>query len=447
MTQDSPDSDNASVTLPPSLPPKPVTTRHPPPNHDDPSPPRKRPRIQSSPKAPSTKTTSEMAHLPPARFPIQPLNRFQGASASIKRPREVAHFSYDDEHTYREDESSINYYHPPQIGADLKEGFDTFRQHEDTEDPHLDSLLKTLVSKERKEGERIQADFVTWRGMMTKILTAPFDFFAEFDMFATLHDGTIYIEEDFPKRAADRAAEATRPPPGHQNPDQQSHKMMTFWGYKFETLSLLPTPPPSTPAAVIENRPNAVVSNHAQHCSIIRTSFGPHSLIFGGEVDGLWGPKPSPSSDDPIPWIELKTAEELSPAHRRTERDVLKFERKLLKFWAQSFLLGVGKVIVGFRSKAGILRGVDVYETNQIPGMVRRGTRCWDGNTCINFATAFLAFLKQEVKEEGVYKITLGKKAGVVEVKKVQGEGTGNIVSKEFLEWRGRKNGNQTDSS
>ena len=38
-------------------------------------------------------------------------------------------------------------------------------------------------------------------------MTAPFDYFAEFNMFATLHDGTIYIEEDFQAKAADRAAE------------------------------------------------------------------------------------------------------------------------------------------------------------------------------------------------------------------------------------------------
>lgn len=42
-------------------------------------------------------------------------------------------------------------------------------------------------------------------------MTAPYDNFAEFSMFATLHDGTIYIEEDFPSRSASRAAESSRP--------------------------------------------------------------------------------------------------------------------------------------------------------------------------------------------------------------------------------------------
>ncbi|KAF1947018.1 RAI1-domain-containing protein [Clathrospora elynae] len=417
----------------------------PPSDTEETSPPRKRPRTRAPPQAAasvSTTTTTKMTSpqdappMPDAqvhRFPIQPLNRFRGASATIKRPREVAHFSYDENHEYRDDESSINYYVPPPMGVDLKGGFDTFRHYEEKEDPHLDSLLKALVSKERQAGSetRAQADFLTWRGMMTK------DNFAEFGMFATLHDGTIYIEEDFPSRFAERAAEGDRPAPRYQHPDQQSHEMMMYWGYKFETLALIPTPPESTPREEIEKHQRSVVSNHAQHCSIVNTSFGPHSLILGGEVDGLLAPKPT-DPDAPVQWVELKTSEELPPSHQQQQRDILKFERKLLKFWAQSFLLGVPKITVGFRSKAGILKGLQTFNTHEIPGMVRRGTNCWDGNVCINFATAFLAWLKEVVKDKGVYSIVLKKKSGVVEARRIK-DGTGGIVSEDFLEWRRTK--------
>jgi RAT1-interacting protein len=274
-------------------------------------------------------------------------------------------------------------------------------------------------------------------------MTAPFDNFAEFSMFATLHDGTIYIEEDFPSRAADRAAEASRPPPHHQHPDQQSREMMTYWGYKFETLALIPTPPSTTPAPEIEKHQRSVVSNHAQHCSIVHTSFGGHTLLLGGEVDGLLAPKPS-DPETPIPWVELKTSEELPPSHQQQHRDILKFERKLLKFWAQSFLLGVPKIIVGFRTKNGILKGTQMFNTHELPGMVRRGTGCWDGNVCINFTAEVLGWLKSVITEEGVWKIALRKRSGVLEVRRV-GEGSGGIVSEEFLRWRGDGNGKSED--
>jgi RAT1-interacting protein len=104
---------------------------------------------------------------------MEPLGRFKGARASMKRPREVAHFSYDEEHRYRDDDSGICYYHPPSLPADLCEGFDEFNRYEDKEDPHLDSLLKAIISKEKATGENIQADFVTWRGMMTKVRCKP----------------------------------------------------------------------------------------------------------------------------------------------------------------------------------------------------------------------------------------------------------------------------------
>lgn len=155
------------------------------------SPPRKRPRTKAPPQATATSTAivdfapqpmtapthtaapqvSNASSSETHRFSVQPLHRFQGASASIKRPYEVAHFSYDDNHEYRDDESSINYYVPPPMGADLKEGFDTFKHYEDKKDPHLDSLLKALLHKERKDPEspKTKADFVTWRGMMTKV--------------------------------------------------------------------------------------------------------------------------------------------------------------------------------------------------------------------------------------------------------------------------------------
>ncbi len=71
---------------------------------------------------------------------------------------------------------------------------------------------------------------------------------------------------------------------------------------------------------------------------------------------------------------------------------MLKYERKLLKFWIQSFLLGVPKIVVGFRSKEGILQRIEELETKSIPGTVkRRGKGTWDGNVCINFTASFLA--------------------------------------------------------
>lgn len=84
--------------------------------------------------------------------------------------------------------------------------------------------------------------------------------------------------------------------------------------------------------------------------------------------------------------MELKTSAAL-----RRENDRFVFDRKLMKYWIQSFLLGVPKIIVGFRDQEGILESVEELQTMNIPYDVqRRGYAKWDGNVCIKFTSLFL---------------------------------------------------------
>ena len=170
----------------------------------------------------------------------------------------------------------------------------------------------------------------------------------------------------------------------------------------------MPAPWDETSRDYIEGRENQIVNNYAQYCSIVKTGIGKSRLIIGGEVDArkiplpcsfpflhflflhtsptiVWDSKPT-RTDEPINWVELKTA-----ATPRSDRDMLKYERKLLKFWIQSFLLGVPKIVVGFRSKEGILESIEELGTSGIPKMVKqKGKGSWDGNVCINFTAVFL---------------------------------------------------------
>ena len=132
---------------------------------------------------------------------------------------------------------------------------------------------------------------------------------------------------------------------------------------------------------------------------------------------------------------------------------MLKYERKLLKFWIQSFLLGVPKIVVGFRSQNGILRRLDELETKKIPSNVKRqGKGTWDGHLCINFTAAFLECegfptcdliltksclgLRQTITIDGVWRVRRREKSPVIEVFKREEYGHGEILSPEFVEWR-----------
>jgi len=359
-------------------------------------------------------------------FEIQPIGRFVGQSAPVKRPREIACFSYDERHQFLLDDSSIRYYYPPNLGADLSRGFDTFEKLNDTADEHLDGLLKTIIDLEQKTGKRLDVSIVTWRGMVTKLMSAIFSDRDGFEMNATLFQDTIFLEENHKYKLDSQARQsAQRPQPGRPSQD-----MMSFWGYKFETLCLLPDTWANTPREYIENREDEVVNNHAQYCSVVRTEIGNTSLVIGGEVDAVWDYKPS--DDRPINWVELKTSADI-----RNDRDTITFERKLMKFWIQSFLLGVPKIIVGFRTPDGILKRVEEMDTASLPSTVkRRGKGTWDGNMCINFASALLDFIKATVIGDGVWRIRRQERSPIIEIFRIEETGHGDILSDEFINWR-----------
>ncbi|PBP17596.1 RAI1-like protein [Diplocarpon rosae] len=376
------------------------------------------------------------------KFEIQPIGRFTGKSAAIKRPKEIACFSYDDKHQFRLDDSSIRYYYPPTIGADLSRGYDTFEKLDDAADDHLDSLLKAIMALEQETGKRVETDIITWRGMMTKFMAAIFSDRDGFEMNATLFQDTMYyssvicesnllkpgrfIEENHEYKRQSQARQSRQ----QTNPGRPSQDMMSFWGYKFETLCLLPATWDETTRDYIENRENEIVNNHAQYCSVVKTGIGDTVMVLGGEVDAIWDSKPS--NGGPTNWVELKTSADI-----RHDGDMLNFERKLMKFWIQSFLLGVPKIIVGFRTQDGFLKRVEEMDTASIPGTVkRRGKGTWDGNMCINFASRLLEFLKSTVTEDGVWRIRRKERSSTIEVFRIEEAGHGDVLSDDFINWR-----------
>lgn len=257
-------------------------------------------------------------------------------------------------------------------------------------------------------------------------MTVPFSHLDDWEMNATLFQGTIFIEENHAKKLDSRQKQNNAP--AHRG--NMSQDLMSYWGYKFETLSLMPHPWSETSREYIEGREDEVVSNYAQYCSIVRTGFGKTKLVIGGEVDAVAAFKPEDISQ-PTNWVELKTTAEVI-----NDRDVVKLERKLLKFWAQSFLLGVPNIVVGYRSQQGMLQRLENIDTQTIPERVLRGKRMWDGQTCINFTSAFLEWLKATITEDGTWRIRKREKAPFLEVFKVEESGTGDILSKPFLHWR-----------
>ena len=78
---------------------------------------------------------------------------------------------------------------------------------------------------------------------------------------------------------------------------------------------------------------------------------------------------------------------------------------KLIKWWAQSFLAGVPKIICGMRDHLGHVDKLQTYNTLDIPRVVRGESNMWESNVCLNFLDKFLDWVKLVVTEDSRDKV------------------------------------------
>ncbi|KAK5166069.1 decapping endonuclease targeting mRNA [Saxophila tyrrhenica] len=347
----------------------------------------------------------------------------------------------------------MRYYYPPLFQepwshidttprVSLSNGFDNWIKADESIDWHLDGLLQTIQAHEEALLEQgipaaeakvsKDVDIVAWRGILSKIMAAPYDFFSDFELNATCFQDTIYLELNHSYKDVVEVNSTQRQQRGMQqaaNRHGTSPELMQYWGYKFEALSTLPRPWGECTREEIESRDTDIVNTNVQYCSIVRTGIGKTSLILAGEVDCVLDRKPD-DRDKPIPWVELKTS---ATQTDQSYKALKKWEAKLLRIWAQSFLLGVPKVVVGFRSPVGQLESIQELETQRIPGSVRKGQRSWDGNVCINMTAAFLEFLKESLMgKDGVWRVKMARHSKQISILQVEPTGHGRIIEPDF---------------
>lgn len=168
-----------------------------------------------------------------------------------------------------------------------------------------------------------------------------------------------------------------------RNNRSEREKLMCYWGYKFEQYVTADTK---------EGVPDTYspVNNMVDFASVVRARLTTHSLVFGGETDCC------EENGNKGSYVELKTSREM--AHPNQERNFKRF--KLLKWWAQSFLVGVPKIVCGFRDDNGIVKRLQTYPTLEIPKMIKDIPHCWDPAVCFNFCDKFLQTIKDTITKD-----------------------------------------------
>ncbi|KAG0057783.1 Dom-3 Z [Gryganskiella cystojenkinii] len=362
------------------------------------------------------------------------------------------------------DDSQLKYYFPPDLSKpnNLSVNYDKYISRDLMVDEHIDALLDALMCiKDREDEQRQQeqedhgitsdrpsmthADFICYRGILTKIMCTPYARNEPWELGATRFNGSIYIEEHATDEKRKNAA-------GHND----RHKLMSYWGYRFETICNISKPvselqriktrkrgggttmnshdSPAEKSQKLEDgdavdsprnetdtldqgqeqqeenfveqidlqdpeltgRLDGIVDTNLQYCTVARTRIGQNSIIMGAEVDCISEPKKPPPHNPLSNYIELKTSRViLNPRERNS------FERhKLLKFWAQSFLPGIPTIIVGFRDDDGNVVTVETFKTMEIPRLVRGKEGAWDTTICINFLDGVFNFLRKQIVKD-----------------------------------------------
>lgn len=304
-----------------------------------------------------------------------------------KQPVEVGCFSLDSERRFFNDSRQIRYYVEPDRNPnfDLRDGYkDRFVKRDDSVKEKLDHILRWVIANRSKLKSRgnsasptaLDLDFVTWRGHLTKLLTTPYETREGWLLAVSRFRGTLYISE-VETEAARRERENRT----------ERHEEMMYWGYKFEQYACADDVHSSPD-------PKGVVNTNEAFCTVVQTRLADHRLLFSGEVDCRdKDPKAPPA---PACYVELKTSAEICTPKQRSN-----FHRfKLLKWWAQSFLPGVPRVVAGFRDHEGVVVSVETFHISKISQLIKNEYNCWRPTVCMNFCCDFLSFVQRVATED-----------------------------------------------
>ncbi|CAE7068512.1 unnamed protein product [Rhizoctonia solani] len=334
-------------------------------------PPLKQPKLEQE-----NKSTSRVSQY---TLPLEVSSK--GPSPAFGQPQQLICFSYTPNRELRFDTSALKYYVPAPINADLGYRYEHWTKRPE-ERGRIDNLLRA-IEQEHVVGERKKGAFISWRGVMTKLLTAPFENRDPVNLNLMLLDGCIYAEDHTTDAAlAEKENMSSR------------QRLMMYYGYSFESFSTWDEPLQQREQYAERDQVRCWggdVDTNVQFCSVVKTKLGAERMILGGEVDCC----KDRYTGKPNTYVELKTSMVI-----RNAQDEERFERKLLKFWAQSFLLGIPEIVVGFRTHQGRISTLQTFETLALPRMVRGKPGAWDPKPCLVFAEKLLRFIRSTLTED-----------------------------------------------
>uniref|UniRef100_A0A0B6Y050 Decapping nuclease n=1 Tax=Arion vulgaris TaxID=1028688 RepID=A0A0B6Y050_9EUPU len=330
---------------------------------------------------------------------------FERPFPNYRQPIELGRFSLNESRRFRHDSSQLRVFAPPidwsRCALDLRDGYQNMINRDESKKEYLDDLLRWIKCNKHKflsqtqsepqqntdEDQPLQnkaklacesavfsslnTDFVCWRGLLTRLLCIPYENQDDILVAVIRFRGTYFMCEYETESNMQQTLKTT-----------PKLKEMCAWGFKFEQY-------------VTADRDRRVpdtkspVNTNVAFCTVSRTRLASNSIVFGAEVDCE-----DLNCKKGNAYIELKTSR-LIEAQRQHE-NFCKY--KLIKWWAQSFLIGIPRVICGFRDDDGVVRRLQDYPVHEIPNIAKSALlKPWKPSVCFNFLDVFFEFVKSNI--------------------------------------------------
>lgn len=259
------------------------------------------------------------------------------------------------------DHSLLSYFRFPSSSTriDLNRNFDlneNFSQSP-TSISHLDNFINYLIDRDFSFNDY---NFVTYRGILTKLSTLFYNYDEDFKFNCTLINDTIFISDNSPLAS----------------PSNHFHKLSMYHGYAFEYYCT-------------NDNDDVRVNTNEQYININDVTLSDKKILIAGEVDCI---------NDNNEYVELKTSKVITNRH-----DQNIFDKKLLKFYFQSYLLNISKIVVGFKDKKGFIDDIKEFNTLDLPNLVKGKTFEWNPDVCLSLTSMLLDFISYNIKSHTKY--------------------------------------------
>lgn len=255
----------------------------------------------------------------------------------------------------------------------------------------------------------LSADIVCFRGLLRLLMCTPYEHQSGWSILASRYRGNIYLCR------LETEAERTERERNDQNPHAQR---MFSYGFKLEQY--LATSQRGAPADTSQP-----VNEAEEFCCMFQTRLADMRLLYGAEMDGLCDDQ-EPIDIANVDLNAVQFAEIKANRMAQTDRQAEKFfKQKARNWWAQSFLVGVERIVVGDRTDAGVV--VQLYE-RRTADLARESKQFWSGAVCMEFLVQFLRLVTDtlvgDTSNTSVYRFDYTPNAAgnsAVQVRRLQG--------------------------